>query len=284
MDRGVWPTRNLSKARTKLTMARAYMAAGASIDEIPAGTQRFVIITFGRTGSELLTSLLSSHPDFICDGELLSEKRMNPDRLLAGRAARSLRHGRSAYGFKVKPKDILEVQAQRLPDAEEWIRTLAQRGWLVIRLHRHDRMQQAISAIRGSWMQWHFRAQEAPPFAPVTIDPYLVISYMCTIAYYERQIDTLMRGVEHLSLFYEDDLQEPADQLATVDRICQRLGLPSHPVSSELVRIRPSRTRELVENYEEIAAIVRRNEFADFLDDPEPELQAQGTQATRSQP
>jgi LPS sulfotransferase NodH len=273
VGRDASPPRHWSNARNGLTMVRAYMAAGASIDSIPEGTQRFVIVTFGRTGSELLTSLLSSHSRIICDGEVLSKKRMNPDRLLAGRAARSLHHGRSAYGLKVKPKDILEVQ--EFPDAEEWIRLLSKRGWLVIRLRRRDRMQQAISAIRGSWMQWHFRASEVPPpFSPVAIDPYLVIANMCTIAYYERQIDDLMRGVEHLSLFYEDDLQEPANQAVTVDRICELLGLPPQPTFSDLVRIHPSGTRQMVENYEEIAAVVRRNEFADFLEEPQSVMHA----------
>jgi len=247
-------------ARHRLAMARAYTASFRPSPEV----RPFLIFTAGRNGSELLSALLDSHPSIVCDGELLSRRRLNVDRLIAGRMARTKALGKSAFGFKVKPKDLHEIQRV---DPLSWVQSLADQGWLFIRLRRRDHMQQAISAVRGSKTSWHFRAGAVPSFEPMHIDPYVVISTMCTVAYYEVQIDELLKGHEHLSFTYEDDLREPADQAATVATICAHLGVPDAPTASDFVRVQPRQTRLMVTNYDEIADVIRRNEFAQFLDD-----------------
>jgi LPS sulfotransferase NodH len=242
-------------------MARAYSASFTHRPEV----QPFLIFTAGRNGSELLSALLDSHPSIVCDGELLSRRRLNVDRLIAGRMARTKSLGKSAFGFKVKPKDLHEIQ--RVGDPVEWVQSLADQGWLFIRLRRRDQMQQAISAFRGSKTQWHFRAGSVPAFEPMHIDPYILIGTMCTVAYYEVQIDELLKGHEHLTFTYEDDLREPADQATTVGTICRQLGVPDGPTFSDFVRVQPRETRLMVTNYDEIADVIRRNEFAQFLSD-----------------
>ncbi len=259
MGRNEWPS-PLSAALDRLATARTYAAARTDT----ADMRRFLIVTSGRAGSELLTSLLGSHPMILCDTELLSEKLRDPERFVAGRIAQAKHLGKAAYGFKAKPKDILETQA--LERSGEWVRGLAAQGWCIIRLGRRDWMQQAISNIRASQTQWHFHAGEAPPFEPIEVDPYVLIGNMCQVAYYERQIDELLADVDYTTLTYEIDLREPAVQAATVDRICQQLSLPLHPTSTSLVRVHPSETRQMVTNFDEIAAVLRRNEFAEFLE------------------
>lgn len=259
MGRNEWPAR-LNAARERLANSRTYSAAGDDTSDM----RRFLIVTSGRTGSELLTSLLGSHPQVLCDTELLSEKRRDPERFLAGRIAQAKRLGKAAYGFKAKPKDILETQ--EIEQAGQWVKNKASEGWLIFRLARRDWMQQAISNIRASQTRWHFHDGEAPAFEPIEIDPYVLIGNMCQVAYYERQIDELLSDVAYTNLTYEIDLREPAVQAATVDRICQQLSLPLHPTSTNLVRVHPSETRKMVTNFDEIAEVLRRNEFAHFLD------------------
>jgi LPS sulfotransferase NodH len=242
-------------------MARAYAASFTGRPEV----RPFLIFTAGRNGSELLSALLDSHPSIVCDGELLSRRRLDADRLIAGRMARTTRLGKSAFGFKVKPKDLHEIQP--VGDPVQWVKSRADQGWVFIRLRRRDHMQQAISAERGSKTRWHFRAGSAPSFEPMHIDPYIVIANMCTVAYYENQIDELLKGHEHLTFIYEDDLREPADQARTVATICGLLGVPEAPTSSDFVRVQPRQTRLMVTNYDEIADVIRRNEFAQFLSD-----------------
>ena len=258
-NENMWPA-PLNALRERIGASRVYAAAGEDTSDM----RRFLIVTSGRAGSELLTSLLASHPMVMCDTELLSEKRRDPERFVAGRVAQAKRLGKAAYGFKAKPKDILETQ--EFERAADWIRQKASEGWLIIRLARRDWMQQAISNVRASQTQWHFRDGEAPPFEPIAIDPYVLIGNMCQVAYYERQIDDLLADVTYTPLTYEIDLREPAVQAATVDRLCQALSLPLYPTSTNLVRVHPSETRKMVTNYDEIAEVLRRNEFAHFLE------------------
>jgi hypothetical protein len=43
--------------------------------------------------------------------------------------------------------------------------------------------------------------------------------------------------------------------------------VPDGPTSSDFVRVQPRETRMMVTNYDEIADVIRRNAFAQFLDD-----------------
>ena len=43
---------------------------------------KFVIFGRGRSGSTLLVSLLNSNPDIHCDGEILSRKKLFPEKVI----------------------------------------------------------------------------------------------------------------------------------------------------------------------------------------------------------
>jgi LPS sulfotransferase NodH len=221
---------------------------------------RFLIITSGRAGSELLVTLLNSHPQIACDGEFLMEKLRWPERFLEGRAALAYRNGKDAYGVKMLPQHIFDVQ--ELKDSAEWARHLAQRGWHIIRLRRDNRLHQAISMVRAAKTAWHYRAPDVGTFQPIEVDVMQLIGTMYVIEWLEHQIDELLEGTEHLSLTYEDDLETEEHQARTVDRICAMLHLEPAATSSELVRVHPRQTREMITNYDEVVAELLRNRFA----------------------
>jgi LPS sulfotransferase NodH len=252
----------IAVARNQFGPIRAYVS---SFNSDQSALQRFIILTSGRAGSELLVSLLSSHPLIACDSELLSERRLAPDRLLQGRIARAQRRGMSAYGIKVQPKHIFEVQ--RFANAGGWVRSLSANGWKVIRLCRANRLHQAISAMNGRADRWHFPKGAGHSFTPSTLNPYELMGNMCAIAFYESQIDRLLEDVEFLDVTYETDLQQPEDQDRTVENICRLLGLQPEPTVTHLERLTPINTRDMVANYDEIAQAFRQNQFSDFLED-----------------
>ena len=255
------PEQSLAVVKGRLALLRDYVAPRSE----PVELRRFLILTSGRTGSELLVNRLNSHPHITCDSELLGQRRLSPERLLSGRALHASRQGKLAYGIKIKPKDIFEVQ--RLADPAGWLGDKHRQGWKVIHLSRLNRLHQAISAQRASSYQWHYSKREAKTFEPMAMNPFVIIGTMCSIAFYEDQISHLLEGIDHLHLTYETDLQQPVDQDATVTRICQLLGIELRPTETELERITPDKTRDMVTNYDEIAAEIRRNHFADFLPD-----------------
>jgi LPS sulfotransferase NodH len=251
----------LPAARSRLGSARAYLAS-------PRGgrgaTGRFIIVTSGRAGSELLVSLLHAHPEFSCDGEILNTKRQWPDRFLDGRAARAAAQGKLAYGCKVQPQDILDVQ--RIADPHNWLRRHYAGGWRIIHLLRRNRLHQAISVARATQSQWHYRRGEAGPAGPMTLDPNAVIGTMYLIQHKENQIAAMLEGVQHLELWYEDDLEHASDQSRTVATVCQELGIMPQATTTELTRVTPPSVRDSVANYDEIADTIRANAFTRYLE------------------
>jgi LPS sulfotransferase NodH len=253
--------------RARLFPTRAYLAAprNRSADGPSDDIGRFIIFTGGRTGSELLVSLLSSHPQIACDGELLKDKRLWPDRLIAGRLERARQKKKLAYGFKLQPEHLDNIQ--HMASANAWVQTMAAQGWKVIRLSRRNRLYQAISAVRIETMDAHYRAGKGGAFEPVAIDPFYLKAMMCFIGFTENQITQQLEGIDYLDISYEDGLEKPEAQSGTVAEICGLLGLEPAPVSSSFVRISPTRLRDMVTNYDEIAAEFRRDQFIDYLTD-----------------
>jgi LPS sulfotransferase NodH len=246
----------------RLAPSRAYLASrGGHGDAV----RRFVIVTTGRTGSELLVSLLNSHPQIACDGELLHDKHRWPDRLVAGRVERAHRRGKLAYGFKVQPTQIHDVQDLEAPVT--WVRSMYAKGWRVIHLRRENRLEQAISVVRRETMQGHFRQGQGGRFEPVALDPYVLMGSMCLIGHSEQRIEELLMGVDHYRISYEGNLLQPADQEATVAHICRMLDLEPQATTTDFVRVTPTSMRESVTNYDEIATVIRQNSFARYLPD-----------------
>ncbi|HUC05317.1 MAG TPA: hypothetical protein VL961_07945 [Acidimicrobiales bacterium] len=241
--------------------ARAYLEGLAA----PApDVARFLILTSGRSGSELLVTLLNSHPQIACDGEYLLTRRLSAERFMEGRAARARRGGKSAYGIKALPAHFSDVQG--IEDPVAWVRRLSTRGWKMIRLRRANRLDQAISSVRANRTDWHFRQGQAGSFVPMAMDPNVVVATMYVIEWTENQIDELFKGLDVLDLTYERDLETSQAQSATVGRIASMLGVAPAPTSTDLVRVNPRQTRDMVTNYDEIVAELRRNRFAEYAE------------------
>jgi LPS sulfotransferase NodH len=240
------------------------------LHRLAAPASRFVILTTGRCGSELLVSLLNSHPQISCDSEILGIRRIAPLRLIESRAALAGLRGARAYGFKMLPRDL---QAGADGDPAGRLRELHRRGFAMIRLERRDLLQQAVSHARASAGEYrHHRHSERAAFTAQPVDPVGVLAAMFILELEARLLASALDGIPHLRLFYEDHLLEPGRQQETVDRIAGELGLAARAVASELVRVTPRRTRDLVSNYDELARAVAATRFARCLEPQEPAL------------
>ena len=226
-----------------------------------AADPRFVIVTTGRTGSELLVSLLDSHPRIMCDSEILSIPRAHPRRFVLRRSARA-RARRCAYGFKLVAE---HARLQSPHDREGFLRGFAERGFRIIVLERRDLLQQVVSSVRGVETQHHHRAHEREEFRPMRVDP---VSVLCSLAWFEDAISFVraaLAGVPVLNLVYEDDLLEVDQQRRTADRVCDHLGVPRAPVTTDLVKIAPRSVADQLENFDEVAALLAQTRFAALL-------------------
>jgi LPS sulfotransferase NodH len=217
-----------------------------------------VILSVGRTGSELLVSLLDSHPLIVCDGEVLNPRPRFSDHYLAANAARAGLRGARAYGWKL-------LQGQ-IPN-DGYVSRLHNRGYRIIFLERRDLVQQAISFIRAERIGYHHRRDDNATYPALHIPAVevLVAAYFCDQG--AAVVRSMVSQVPHLALVYEDDLADGALHQGTVDRVCRYLGLPSAPVASDHVKITPRRTRDMVTNFDEIAALLNESPYAVYLGD-----------------
>src|SRR4051812_32577202 len=122
---------------------RAYLALGFLGSVLSPG-RRFTILAPARSGSELLVSLLNSHPDIRCDGELCKYAREHPARFVDGHAVKARLRGVPAYGWKLGVTSLLYAQ-DRYGGAENWLQREVERGRHIVFLWRRNLVNQAVS-------------------------------------------------------------------------------------------------------------------------------------------
>jgi hypothetical protein len=226
--------------------------------------QRFAIVTTGRTGSVLLAERLDSHPDIACEGEILGDRRHFPVQFAARRGTRAALGGAQAYGFTINCRHF---GYQILREEPGYLRRLATSGYHLIFLRRRNVVAQALSAAIASRTRWHWVAGDRPVFAPFEVDPVEVLTMSYLFEESDQLLVNALQGLPHLTVTYEDDLQEPDAQQATVDRICSLLHLAGAPTWSDQVRYTPRRQADTASNFEAVADLLEPTRFRRFLDD-----------------
>jgi LPS sulfotransferase NodH len=223
---------------------------------------QFVILTAGRTGSELLVELLDSHPQIMCDSEILGAHRALPNQLIGRRAALAKLRGAGAYGFKM----VREHAAVQGVDPTQYVRDLHARGVRIILLERRDLLQQAISHVRALRKRYHFRRGDQLAFTRARLDPMAVLATIYVLEDRVAWARATLADLPHLSLVYEDHLADEAQQQRTADLVARYLEVGPAPVHSDLVKVTPAATRELIENFDEVAALLSVTRYAAYLD------------------
>jgi LPS sulfotransferase NodH len=237
------------------------------------GAGNFVILCLGRTGSEHLVSLLNSHPQVRCFGELfgpgpvpwrryfVNSATDDPVRYLAGLFDGS---GDRAVGFKLTHDCMLaHPRAREVLDAFD----LA-----VIRLRRRNHLAQYVSAqLASATGVWHSR-REPVQAARIRLDPQACIRTLAALERQDAGLDALADGHRRLDLDYE----ELADGEGVEETLERFLGVAPHPLTSRHRRLRSGQLEDVVENWPEIERALRPTRFAPTLhergNDPSPTL------------
>lgn len=249
-------------------------AASAAMRYLPAiaprwasPIRRFVIVTVGRTGSELLVNLLDRHPRVVCEGEILALRPRFPRQYARARAARAGWHGAEAYGWKLLTGHFMDgTDSSVTADAaERYIAGLVEDGHRIILLERRDHLQQAISWYRAHHGRFHYRHGDDEAYVPVEVDPELLLRAASTNEVASDQLRVSVKVVPHLRLVYEDDLLDPVRHQHTLDSVCAFLGIASAPASTEYIKVAPRHTQELVSNWPAIEECFRNSGCAHLL-------------------
>ena len=224
---------------------------------------RFVIVTAGRSGSELLTDLLNSHPAIVCDAEILHERQAMPERFVAGRAAKAGLGGAQAYGFKIH---CGHFGYQFIREHPGYLSQMSKSGAHLIWLRREDLLAQAISSTVANHTRWHWREDDHASFEAPEVDPVEVLMMTYLFEESDAFLGRLVAGLPHLTLVYERDLLDGTRQQATVHRICAHLGVEEAPTRSDHVRYTPSALPDTVKNWDAVAELIGSTRFGRFVD------------------
>lgn len=230
--------------------------------------KNFVIFGMGRTGSTLLASLLNSHPQIYCDGELFHARRRPhlsqfwrryPLPYLAYRQLypKWVQH-KDAYGFKLHTK----LDGDQIIHTDHFLKTVAQQGWEIIHLQRAHLFDQIISGFLANQTGRYFGHQQ-PQEAPVQLT-FPVTDFVKRVEQgnaIRRQQQTLLATIPHLPVIYEQALADQSNWVKTAAQICDYLAIPTnHAVTSTVQKPWQCSYAGLIVNYAELQSVYQQYE------------------------
>lgn len=228
---------------------------------------RFVILCLGRSGSSHLQSLLDSHPDVRCFGELFSDRFpaggpgfMHSAYEDPGVYLEELfgRQRQQAAGFKLPMNSIrAHPAAAELVSADPEMR--------VIRLSRRNRLAQLVSRRLQATTRVSHSMQGGYGDTTVAIEPRRALNALERMEADEADLDDRARGKITFRISYEE--LAAGDGLEDLQRF---LGVEPQPLSSWFEKLRTRPMNQAVENWEELRSALRGTQHEAFLDE-EPE-------------
>jgi hypothetical protein len=243
-------------------MRRGALASGLVSSANRTGLT-FVILCLGRTGSTHLVSLLDSHPQIRCFGELFTHHEGTLDEAYVT-SSRSDPHDyvahltapltETAVGFKLPMSSI-----RANPDALE----LLEPGDLrVVRLCRLNLLALFVSRrlLASTRVPQSTRGDYGD--ATVVLDPKQCLSVFRRTEEHERYLDGIAAGKPVFRITYEE--------LATGQRLAEIqsfLGVEPTALRSPFSRIRSRPLAETVENWSEVEDALRGSPYERFLED-----------------
>ena len=243
---------------------------------MPAATQ-FLIVSAGRTGSNLLRSLIESHPAAFCGGEIFNKDYVDRDgvpwpvqgpldpelsQLMHQDPAEYWRRlvalaapGRAAVGAKLTYEN-----GAAHPAAAEFF--AADRRIRCIHLKRRNLLRVFLSLERArATGQWMARGDAPPP--PVALDLQKTVHYFFRHKELEAKADTVLATHPMLEIYYED---LAADPVGVGRRCVEFLGLdPNVPLRTQHKKSGKDGLREAIKNYDELRAAF--GEWFGFFDE-----------------
>ena len=224
--------------------------------------KKMVIFSTGRSGSTLLVELLNSFPSVFCDTELLKRRLVDPLKLIDARARQS---HQDIYGFKLLSYQLRDIQSS-IHNKSNFLKCLHINGYQPIYLYRENKLQQAISSILAmTQSRWH-STQIRNSDASITIDINVLantIKEMESLAQYERN---LLKNIPHLSLSYEQDLEQAEALHFTMQKLSDYLGQPFIEPNITLKKLHRGHFSDYIHNWEEVLQFIEDSKFSKYLE------------------
>jgi len=233
----------------------------------------FVILCLGRVGSELLVSLLDSHPDVCCYGELFTQPfeadEWSDPRLPAGVPAfvDSGQNDPRAYMAEVASACDATAIGFKLPRSSikahpGAVTLLDEPDLRVIRLTRENLLAQHLSGVlafkTGVWKQGG--GEESYGGLIHRVDPARCKRALANLEAREKGMDLLAEGHPTMRLTYEELIA--GSRMEEAQLFC---GVEPRRLSTDHRKLRARPLHETIENWDELSAALRGTRFERFL-------------------
>ena len=80
-----------------------------------------------------------------------------------------------------------------------------------------------------------------------------------------QRFEEVFAAHARLPIVYEDLIEKQGLRPSEGERICGFLGVGHHPMRSSYVKLNPESLADMVTNYDELAGVISRSEFAGLL-------------------
>lgn len=237
---------------------------------------RFIILGVPRSGTNMLCTLLNSHPEILCHHELynphgifyalhlrdtdfslgdLDARNSDPQGFLNKVWAGSLGH--HAVGFKFTNRDDEEIYWQVVRDP----------GVRKIILRRSNRVKIYVSTLiaeaTGQW-EVYKRSQLVKEKPRVVVEPEKLYQAVKRYHRYYERVEQVLEAThqESLKVNYED-----LSERETHQELLEYIGVNSvdQPLQVESVKQNPTDLRSMVANFDELKQVLKGTDLGDEL-------------------
>lgn len=229
----------------------------------------FVIFGQGRSGSNLLRTLLNSHPKLHCDNELFNINRLNREKPFSKYFIRLFPH---VYISSNRRKAKAEVYGFKLfifhlNTIDKVIQKLHKQGWKIIHIRRKNILKQVFSAAIGQITGRFIRNHKMPvPTGTYNLEVKHIVRGLRRRKSAIKKELAILEKIPHLTVIYEEDLKNKQSWQHTCNRVYDFLGLEPVLVSSRNLVSDPRRDSERIENFDEIMNYLRENGFEEEVE------------------
>lgn len=225
--------------------------------------KRFIVLSRSRTGSNMLISLLNSHPHIDVEGEIFAKlEGQNYQDILSRVYSEQPRHIK-AKGFKIFYYHPQDDKSQGI-----WSYLEESKHISVVHLKRRNTLRTLISRkIADSCGVWATRSS-------VNLDIKEKKSLIYTSAELEKgfrqtkawEIENDVKFSSHplISIYYEDILDDSHNQFRY---ILDFLQVPFFSLKTEMKKQNPENMRDLVINYDELKFYFQETEWQEFFEE-----------------
>lgn len=240
-----------------------------------AAVQRFVVLAVPRTGSNLLCTLLDSHPEILCHHEVF-----NPQGIFLSLSQRHLGEPIALEQRDQRPLEFMEMIWDTGKGYHcvgfKW--TLGQSDTVLQAVCRDERVKKIVLRRRGriktfvsetiaqATDQWEVydRQELVQPRPRIRVDCEKLHDHIArNHRFYDQLVDTLEECAQpYIELFYEEVL-EPAEH----ERILRFLGVTDSqlPLNAASVKQNSTNLQETIANFSELEASLQGTDLLSEL-------------------